>query len=108
MFWDVQILAVSELTLNRYQSLSDLYNEENVLDGWDYKLSSQVPGIHWADVFVRGYEWEGVLRDDIKGTQYGGEMLLTSHMSLEFAYDDKKNEFPLGSFRFFRKILVFF
>ena len=84
--------AVYELILNRYQSLSDQYNQENVLDGWDYKLSSQFPRIHWADVFVRGYEWEGVVRSDVKGTQYGGEMLLTSHMNVEFAYDDKDKE----------------
>ena len=90
--------AVFEILINRYIGLGDTYNEsfvyhsENVLDGWDYKLSSQIPQLHWADIFLRGYEWEGITRDDIKGLQYGSDMLLTSHMSLEFAYDDKKKD----------------
>ena len=31
--------AVLEFRVNRYEGLSDEYNEENVLDGWDYTLA---------------------------------------------------------------------
>ena len=35
------------------------------------------------------YDWEGKDRDDIKGTKMGSEMLLTSNINFEIAYDDK-------------------
>ena len=31
--------AVLEFRINRYEGLADEYNEERVLDGWDYKLN---------------------------------------------------------------------
>ena len=46
---------------------SDEYDEENVLDGWEYQLSSQIPYLHWASAFVNEYRWDGILRDDIRG-----------------------------------------
>ena len=59
------------------------------MDGWDYRLASQVPYVHWSKIFVNHYEWDGILRDDIKGTKLGSEMLLTPHVNFEVAYDDK-------------------
>ena len=82
--------AVLEFNFNRYIKLSDEYNLENVLDGWDYNLSSQIPYLHWAKAFYSGYEWEGVTRDDVKGTKIGSELLLTPNINFELAYDDKK------------------
>ena len=32
------------------------YNEENVLNGWDYQLSSQIPYLHWASAFINEYQ----------------------------------------------------
>ena len=63
--------------------------DERVLDGWDYRLASQVPYLHWSKIFINHYEWDGVLRDDIKGTKMGSEMILTKSLNLEVAYDDK-------------------
>ena len=82
--------AVLEFYLNRYAKLSDDYNAENVLDGWDYSLSSQIPYLHWATAFISGYEWEGVTRGDIEGTKIGSELVLTPNLNFEVAYDDKK------------------
>ena len=48
--------AVIEGIVNRYVGLTDR-SEERVLDGWDYKLSSQIPYLHWADFYINGYEW---------------------------------------------------
>ena len=81
--------AVLEASVNRYIRLADPYNEENVLDGWDYRLSSQFPYLHSVRLVFNGYEWEGVKREDVKGSQYGSEILLTPNLNLEVFYDDK-------------------
>lgn len=80
--------AVLDFHSNIYQGLKDS-EDERVLDGWDYRLASQVPYLHWSKVFINHYEWDGVLRDDIKGTKMGSEMILTKSLNLEVAYDDK-------------------
>ena len=81
--------AVLEFRVNRYEGLSDEYNEEQVLDGWDYTIASQIPHLHWASAFITGYEWEGVLRDDVRGRKIGSEMSLTPNLNFELAFDDK-------------------
>ena len=81
--------AVLEFSYNLYQGLSDDYNEEHVLDGSDFQLSSQVPYLHWANLFINMYEWKGVSRDDVEGKKMGSEMMLTSNSNLEIAFDDK-------------------
>ena len=81
--------AVLELNLNKYYGLSDEYNEENVLDGNEFQLSSQIPYLHWAKAFVNSYKWEGVIRADVKGQKFGSEMQLTPNFNFEFAKDDK-------------------
>ena len=81
--------AVLEFRVNRYEGLSDEYNEEQVLDGWDYTLASQIPHLHWASAFITGYEWEGILRDNVRGRKIGSEMSLTPNLNFELAFDDK-------------------
>ena len=83
--------AVLDFGYNYYFGLGD-GTDEKVLDGYDLNLSSQVPYMHWADVFVNAYEWEGRDRDDIKGRKYGSELLIHPTLSFEFAYDDKSND----------------
>ncbi len=80
--------AVIELAYNRYFGLANA-TDEKVLDGYDLRLASQIPHLHWADIFLNTYEWEGIDRDDIKGTKLGSELLLTPNINLELAYDDK-------------------
>jgi len=82
--------AVLEFYANRYVGLADGYNEEHVLDGWDYSIASQIPFLHWAKAFMNSYEWEGVNRSDVRGTKSGAEMRLTSNLNLTVAHDDKK------------------
>ena len=81
--------AVMGLTSNYYQKIDNGITGEEVLDGWDLELSSQVPYLHWADIFYNNYKWDGVEREDIKGSKIGTEMLLTPNFALEAAYDDK-------------------
>jgi len=80
--------AVLEFVSNYYLGIGDA-TDEKVLDGYDIRLESQIPYIHWADVFVTTYEWEGRDRDDIKGTTLGSEMFLSPSVSIEAAFDDK-------------------
>ena len=80
--------AVLDFSSNMYEGIEDS-QDERVMNGWDYTLASQVPYIHWSKIFVSQYQWEGILREDVEGTKLGSEMLLTPHVNLEVAYDDK-------------------
>ena len=80
--------AVLEFSSNYYLGIADA-TDEKVLDGYDLRLASQIPYLHWADVFVNSYAWQGEDRDDIKGTKLGSEMYLSPTFSLEVAFDDK-------------------
>ena len=81
--------AVLDFAGNYYLNLGDGIDEEKPLEGYDLNLASQVPYMHWADVFVNAYQWFGRDRDDIKGTKLGSELLLSPNLNLELAYDDK-------------------
>ena len=83
--------SVLDFNSNIYEGLQDS-QDEHVLDGWDYRLASQVPYLHWSKIFINHYEWDGVLRNDIKGTKIGSEMNLTNSLNFEIAYDDKNKK----------------
>ena len=83
--------AVLEFYGNYYKGL-DEGDDEKVLDGYDLRLESQVPYLHWADIFYNTYKWKGVERQDIEGAKMGSEIQLTSNVNLEIAYDDKKKK----------------
>jgi hypothetical protein len=80
--------SVLDFNGNMYRSLQDT-TKEIILDGWDYRLAGQVPYVHWSKIFINSYEWDGVLREDIKGMKIGSEMVLSPISVLELAYDDK-------------------
>jgi len=80
--------AVLDFGYNYYYGIDD-GTDEKVLDGYDLRLASQIPFLHWADIYINSYEWNGRDRDDIKGTKMGSELLLSSNLNLELAYDDK-------------------
>ena len=80
--------AVMGFSANYYAGIADA-SDEKVLDGYDYRLASQIPYLHWANVFIDSYDWSGEDRDDVKGTKLGSELFLTSTITLETAYDDK-------------------
>ena len=81
--------AVLQLTSNYYKKIHNGTNFEKVLDGYDIQLTSQVPYLHWANVFTNQYKWYGVDRGDVEGRKYGSELFLLPSLNLEFAYDDK-------------------
>ena len=80
--------AVLDFSFNNYFGLDDA-DGEKVLDGYDLRLASQIPYVHWADIFINSYSWDGVTRDDVEGLMYGTEMLLSPNINLEIAFDDK-------------------
>ena len=80
--------AVLNFAFNNYFGLDDA-DGEKVLDGYDLRLASQIPYVHWADIFINSYSWDGVKRDDVEGLMYGTEMLLSPNINLEIAFDDK-------------------
>ncbi len=80
--------AVMGFSANYYLGLADA-TDEKVLNGYDYRLASQIPYLHWANAFIDSYEWSGEDRDDIKGTKLGSELFLTPTLALEAAFDDK-------------------
>jgi hypothetical protein len=80
--------AVLELTYNKYIRLDD-GDKEKVLDGYDLRLDSQIPYMHWAKVFINSYEWDGRDRADIKGRQIGSDLTLSPSLQFEFSHDDK-------------------
>ena len=80
--------AVIEFAYNQYFGIGNA-TDEKVLDGYDLRLASQIPHLHWADIFINTYEWQGEDRNDIKGTKLGSELLLKPNINLELSYDDK-------------------
>ncbi len=81
--------AVLDFTFNRYLGIENGIDTEKVLDGWEYQLESQVPYVHWANLFVNSYKWEGEKRNDTEGMKYGSELTLTPNMIIEYVYDNK-------------------
>ena len=84
--------AVLEFNANYYEELpNSIGNEvgEKVLDGYDLRLASQIPYLHWANAFVNSYHWDGIERDDVEGIMLGADMFLSPTLNLELAFDDK-------------------
>jgi len=81
--------AVMGLHSNYYKKIDNGSVDEKVLDGYDIELSSQIPYLHWADIFYNTYKWNGAEREDLEGSKIGTDMLLTPNLALEAAYDDK-------------------
>ena len=80
--------AMLEFTTNYYIGLDD-GTDEKVLDGYDLRLASQIPYLHWAKGFIDTYSWDGRDRSDVEGTVIGSELLLSPNVNFEVAYDDK-------------------
>ena len=80
--------AVLDFVFNNYFGIDDA-DGERVLDGYDMRLASQIPYIHWADLFVNSYSWEGEKRNDVDGLMIGSELSLSPNLNFEIAYDDK-------------------
>ena len=81
--------AVVDFNANYYQKINSGGNAEFVMNGYDYQLKTQVPYVHWVNIFANSYKWYGKDRDDVEGMKLGGEAQITSTLSFLHAYDDK-------------------
>ena len=71
---------------------ADAGNTEEVLDGHDFRLASQIPYIPWARIHGRRYWWKTVsLDEDIKGWEAGLEMDI--HQSLQIESGARSDNF---------------
>ena len=72
--------AVLAFNANYYEELPNSFGNEvgeKVLDGYDLRLASQIPYLHWANAFVNSYHWDGVDREDVEGIMLGADMFLS-------------------------------
>ena len=81
--------AVLDFTANKYIGMNTSGREELVLGGYDFKLRSQVPYLHWAKISATSYVWNGKNnRADLKGLKYASDITLSKTLQLGIAYDD--------------------
>ena len=85
--------SLLDLSLNRYQKITNMKNidgtAEQILSGWDYYLTTQVPYTPWAKFSFKGYKWEGEKTSkDSKGNKYISELNINPSLQLNLSLDD--------------------
>tara|TARA_B100000795_G_scaffold2133_1_gene1453 strand:- start:1026 stop:1895 length:870 start_codon:yes stop_codon:yes gene_type:complete len=84
--------SVLDLTANAYQKLNNSLvvdgDREQVLSGWDYNLTSQLPTAPWARINFNGYKWEAERAAlDTKGNIYSLELDVTNSLEVVSSMD---------------------
>ena len=84
--------SILDLTLNSYTKISnsEIVNgdREQVLSGWDYNLTSQIPKTPWARINYNGYKWETEKgTSDLKGNIYSLELDVTKSVEVVVSLD---------------------
>ena len=85
--------SVLDITANRYikYSNSEIVNgdREQVLGGWDYNLTTQIPKAPWARINYNGYKWEAEKgTTDQKGNIYSVELDVTDSIEIVASLDE--------------------
>ncbi len=85
--------SLLDLSLNRYQKITNMKTidgtAEQILSGWDYNLTTQVPYAPWAKFSFKGYKWEGEKTSkDSKGNKYISELNINPSLQLNLSMDD--------------------
>ena len=85
--------SLLDLSLNRYQKITNMKTidetAEQILSGWDYYLTTQVPYTPWAKFSFKGYKWEGEkTSQDSKGNKYISELNINPSLQLNLSMDD--------------------
>ena len=85
--------SLLDLSLNRYQKITNMKTidgtAEQILSGWDYYLTTQVPYTPWAKFSFKGYKWEGEKTSrDSKGNKYISELNINPSLQLNLSMDD--------------------
>jgi len=85
--------SILDLTANSYTKISNSKvvngTREQVLSGWDYNLTSQIPRAPWARINYNGYKWEAEKgSSDLKGNIYSLELDVTSSVEVVASLDN--------------------
>ena len=84
--------SILDLTANSYTKISNSKvvngDREQVLSGWDYNLTSQIPRAPWARINYNGYKWEAEkASNDQKGNIYSLELDVTNSVEVVGSLD---------------------
>jgi len=84
--------SILDLTANSYTKISnsEVVNgeREQVLSGWDFNLTSQIPRAPWARINYNGYKWEAEKgSQDQKGDIYSLELDATNSVEVFVSLD---------------------
>jgi len=84
--------SILDLTANSYTKISNSKTvngvKEQVLSGWDYNLTSQIPRAPWARINYNGYKWEAEkASNDQKGNIYSLELDVTNSVEVVGSLD---------------------
>ena len=84
--------SILDFTANNYQKISNSKvvngTREQVLSGWDYNLSSQIPRAPWARINFNGYKWEAEkASSDAKGNIYSLELDVSNSVEVVASLD---------------------
>jgi len=85
--------SILEITANRYMKYSNSEivkgDREQVLGGWDYNLTTQIPKAPWARINYNGYKWEAEKSSaDQKGNIYSLELDVTKSIEIVASLDE--------------------
>ncbi len=85
--------SILDLTANSYTKISNSKvvngDREQVLSGWDYNLTSQIPRTPWARINYNGYKWEAEKgSSDLKGNIYSLELDVTNSIEVVASLDN--------------------
>jgi len=84
--------SILDFTANNYQKISNSKvvngTREQVLSGWDYNLTSQIPRAPWARINFNGYKWEAEkASSDAKGNIYSLELDVSNSVEVVASLD---------------------
>ena len=84
--------SILDLTANSYTKISNSKavngDTEQVLSGWDYNLTSQIPRAPWARINYNGYNWESEkASSDTKGNIYSLELDVSNSVEVVASLD---------------------
>ena len=85
--------SILDITANRYMKYSNSEivkgDREQVLGGWDYNLTTQIPKAPWARINYNGYKWEAEKGTaDQKGNIYSVELDVTDSIEIVASLDE--------------------
>ena len=91
-----------EFNFNQYYALTGMqevikentadYVEEQVLSGTDYRFSSQLPYMPWAEIGWTGYQWAAdKVANNVKGDIYSLGLALSPSLQLDYRQDQQNS-----------------